>query len=286
MGNLAILAMMARHLFMFIAALAILGTSAVPSFRPLRNVAVNCTEYCGNDKSCCYTSKNCATPGDDPKSYYCCPFDACHSGVPTDWECCSADKPICDGSGYDRYCDDGPPPPPPPQPAPTPAPTYTNMTRTAKWAFATSGGVSSSPTLSADGSVVYVGSNDKSLYAVNTADGSKKWAFATGSVVRSSPTLSADGRVVYVGSDDNSLYAVNTRTFECQPNTAQCTCDTCCHAYIPDGPQCVKCINEKCPLPPANECQASKHCNVCDACCQDYITDGAMCNACVLEQCK
>ena len=40
--------------------------------------------------------------------------------------------------------------------------------------------VLSSPTLSADGSVVYVGSNDNSLYAVNMADGSKKWAFATG----------------------------------------------------------------------------------------------------------
>ena len=43
--------------------------------------------------------------------------------------------------------------------------------------------VFSSPTLSPDGGVVYVGSADNSLYAVNTADGIKKWAFATGGTV-------------------------------------------------------------------------------------------------------
>ena len=50
---------------------------------------------------------------------------------------------------------------------------------------------------------------DKSLYAVNSADGSQKWAFPTGDEVQSSPTLSPDGAVVYVGSQDNSLYAFN-----------------------------------------------------------------------------
>ena len=66
------------------------------------------------------------------------------------------------------------------------------------------------PTLSSDGSVVYVGSNDYSLYAINTNDGSKRWAFQTGGAVSSSPTLSSDGSAVYVGSEDDSLWAINT----------------------------------------------------------------------------
>ena len=43
--------------------------------------------------------------------------------------------------------------------------------------------VDSSPTLSPDGSVVYVGSYNNNLYAVNTVDGIKKWDFATGNEV-------------------------------------------------------------------------------------------------------
>ena len=78
-----------------------------------------------------------------------------------------------------------------------------------KCAFLTGWFVRSSPTVSPDGAVVYVGSGDKSLYAVNTADGSKKWAFRTGWYVTSSPTVSSDGAVVYVGSYDKNLYAVN-----------------------------------------------------------------------------
>ena len=38
----------------------------------------------------------------------------------------------------------------------------------------------SSPALSADGTVAYVGSDDGNLYAVTTADGTKKWSFKTG----------------------------------------------------------------------------------------------------------
>ncbi|MER5911896.1 PQQ-binding-like beta-propeller repeat protein, partial [Streptomyces sp. NPDC001982] len=75
-----------------------------------------------------------------------------------------------------------------------------------RWAFPTGSAVSSSPTV-ADG-VVYVGSDDNNLYAVDARTGKKRWAFPTGSAVSSSPTV-ADG-VVYVGSDDNNLYAVQT----------------------------------------------------------------------------
>ena len=67
----------------------------------------------------------------------------------------------------------------------------------------------SSPALSRDGKVVYVGSGDNSLYAVDAVTGSKISSFATGDEVTSSPALSSDGKVVYVGSGDNSLYAVD-----------------------------------------------------------------------------
>merc|ERR1712166_739409 len=71
-----------------------------------------------------------------------------------------------------------------PTPPPTAPPTY--LVPVKKWDFATGGQVWSSPTLSPDGSVVYAGSFDQSLYAVDTADGTKKWAFHTGSGVYSS----------------------------------------------------------------------------------------------------
>merc|ERR1712195_400081 len=80
------------------------------------------------------------------------------------------------------------------------------------WSFATGKYVDSSPALSSDGKVVYVGSGDHNLYAVNASTGSKIWSFATGDGVNSSPALSIDGKVVYIGSYDNNLYAVNALT--------------------------------------------------------------------------
>eukprot|EP00729_Bicosta_minor_P031462 gene31462-biopygen6930 len=83
------------------------------------------------------------------------------------------------------------------------------------WNFTTGNGVYSSPALSSDGKVVYVGSSDIYLYAINTVDGSKSWSFATYAGIFASPTLSSDGKVVYIrNSGDtgggNSLFAVNT----------------------------------------------------------------------------
>jgi outer membrane protein assembly factor BamB len=59
-------------------------------------------------------------------------------------------------------------------------------------------------------SVVYVGSNDGSLYAFNAQTGVKLWSAATGNGIYSSPAV-ANG-VVYVGSEDNSLFAFNAQT--------------------------------------------------------------------------
>jgi outer membrane protein assembly factor BamB/alpha-tubulin suppressor-like RCC1 family protein len=77
-----------------------------------------------------------------------------------------------------------------------------------KWTFNTGGPVYSSPAV-ANG-VVYVGSNDHKIYAIDTVTGIEKWAFTTGDQVWSSPAV-ADG-VVYVGSDDNKVYAIDAAT--------------------------------------------------------------------------
>ena len=57
--------------------------------------------------------------------------------------------------------------------------------------------------------VVYVGSGDSYLYAVDAASGELLWRYETGDNVGSSPAV-VDG-VVYFGSDDGYLYAVGAR---------------------------------------------------------------------------
>ncbi len=74
-----------------------------------------------------------------------------------------------------------------------------------KWTFRTGAAVVSSPAL-ADG-VLYVGSDDTNLYAIDAANGEKKWAFATGGLVRSSPAV-AEG-TVFFESYDGVFYALD-----------------------------------------------------------------------------
>merc|ERR1711957_277214 len=81
------------------------------------------------------------------------------------------------------------------------------------WEFAAGGMVaSSSPALSPDGKVLFVGSDDFKVYALRTKDGSKLWEFATGyhqrTTIVSSPALSADGKALFVGSD--RVYGLKT----------------------------------------------------------------------------
>ncbi len=83
----------------------------------------------------------------------------------------------------------------------SPAPN-TNQTL---WTYTTGMSVYSSPAV-VDG-MVYIGSYDKKVYALYTADGAFKWSYTTGGAVESSPTV-VNG-VVYVGSDDNKTYALN-----------------------------------------------------------------------------
>lgn len=77
-----------------------------------------------------------------------------------------------------------------------------------KWDYYMGGAILSSPAVASDGTI-YVGSNDKYLYAVNP-DGSLKWRYQTGSSIQSSPAIAADG-TIYVGSQEGNgyLYAIN-----------------------------------------------------------------------------
>jgi outer membrane protein assembly factor BamB len=60
------------------------------------------------------------------------------------------------------------------------------------------------------GGVVYFGSGDQHVYALDANTGAVRWQFATGDVVHASPAVS-DG-VVYIGSWDRNVYALDAAT--------------------------------------------------------------------------
>ena len=78
------------------------------------------------------------------------------------------------------------------------------------WEFETGDHVQSSPTVV--GGIIYVGSDDGTLYAVEAETGTEQWTFETGDSIQSSPTVVDD--IVYFGSQDNILYAVDTASGE------------------------------------------------------------------------
>jgi outer membrane protein assembly factor BamB len=77
-----------------------------------------------------------------------------------------------------------------------------------QWSFPTGSNVNSSPAVV--NGVVYVGSNDFNVYALNAGTGAKLWSYETGGIVQSSPAV-VNG-VVYVGSEDHKIYALNSST--------------------------------------------------------------------------
>ena len=57
--------------------------------------------------------------------------------------------------------------------------------------------------------LIYVGSGDRKVYALQASDGKLAWSFLTGGQVASSPAVS--GGAVYVGSYDGDVYALNAQ---------------------------------------------------------------------------
>jgi eukaryotic-like serine/threonine-protein kinase len=77
-----------------------------------------------------------------------------------------------------------------------------------KWKFHTDGQVISSPAVA--GGMIFVGSTDGNLYAVDLESGAQKWKLFTGVRVTSSPAV--ENGVVYFGSYSGRFYAVDAVT--------------------------------------------------------------------------
>ena len=72
------------------------------------------------------------------------------------------------------------------------------------WSYQTGNVINSSPSVDETG-VIYFGSEDGKIYALNN-DGSLKWNYATGSGISSSPLVATLNRL-YVGSKNGKIYA-------------------------------------------------------------------------------
>jgi outer membrane protein assembly factor BamB len=78
------------------------------------------------------------------------------------------------------------------------------LTSTLLWKYTAGNSIVSSPAIS--GGVVYIGSDDKNLYALNATNGDKIWNFSIGGLVSGGvipPTVASspaiDNGVVYIG---------------------------------------------------------------------------------------
>ena len=76
-----------------------------------------------------------------------------------------------------------------------------------RWKFTTNGGVVSTPII-VNGRV-YVGSQDKNIYCLDSRDGRLLWNFATEARIKSSPAV-VNGRV-YIGPDDGYVYSLDAK---------------------------------------------------------------------------
>ncbi len=76
------------------------------------------------------------------------------------------------------------------------------------WRFATSGSVISSPSVCDD--IVYVGSTDGYIYALDAWYGNLIWKFKTNAPIESS--VAVENGHVYTGGDDGYVYCINAKT--------------------------------------------------------------------------
>ncbi|HLN90129.1 MAG TPA: PQQ-binding-like beta-propeller repeat protein [Candidatus Binatia bacterium] len=79
---------------------------------------------------------------------------------------------------------------------------------TLNWKFATQGSVISSPAVVSG--IIYVGSQDKNIYAIGAWSGKLLWKFATNGAIESSLAV-ANGKV-YTGGDDGYAYCLDAYT--------------------------------------------------------------------------
>ncbi|MGG7664375.1 PQQ-binding-like beta-propeller repeat protein [Dyadobacter sp. BHUBP1] len=75
------------------------------------------------------------------------------------------------------------------------------------WKFSTAGGIHGAPAVT--DKVVYVGSNDMNLYALDKATGRQLWKYATAGAIRSTPAVTASK--VLFNSADGNIYAVDKK---------------------------------------------------------------------------
>ena len=76
------------------------------------------------------------------------------------------------------------------------------------WKFSTGNPVFSSPAVGDDGTV-YIGSWDKTFYALNGRSGEVHWTFKTRAAIESSPVIGNNG-IVPFGSNDGKLYSLKS----------------------------------------------------------------------------
>ena len=77
---------------------------------------------------------------------------------------------------------------------------------TLAWKYTTNGSVISSPSIV--NNIVYSGSQDKNIYALNAQNGNLIWKYATGGPIVSSPAV-ADGKV-FIASEDGYVYCLDS----------------------------------------------------------------------------
>lgn len=75
------------------------------------------------------------------------------------------------------------------------------------WKYTTNGAVMSSPSI--ENGIVYVGSQDKNIYALDAWSGNLIWSYPTSGTIESSVAV-ANGKI-YVGSDDGYIYSLDAR---------------------------------------------------------------------------
>jgi eukaryotic-like serine/threonine-protein kinase len=80
-----------------------------------------------------------------------------------------------------------------------------------KWTYTTGSGPGIYSSAAVVDGVVYIGSDDDSIYALKAETGAELWSYQTGGFVNYSSPAIADG-VVYVGSWDDNVYALSART--------------------------------------------------------------------------